>query len=51
MSDTRAFLDYLAGQPDVKPGGVGTTGYCVGGLIALRGNRSGRARSQAAPDD
>ena len=35
MSDTRAFLDYLAAQPDVKPGGVGVTGYCMGGLMAL----------------
>src|SRR5579862_686837 len=25
MADTRAFLDYLAAQPDVKPGGIGTT--------------------------
>ncbi len=33
---TRArFLDYLAAQPDVKPGGVGTTGYCMGGLMSL----------------
>ncbi len=30
MSDTRAFLDWLAAQPDVKQGGVGTTGYCMG---------------------
>jgi carboxymethylenebutenolidase len=29
MADTRAFLDYLASQPDVKAGGVGTTGYCM----------------------
>jgi carboxymethylenebutenolidase len=35
MSDTRAFLDFLATQPDVKPGGVGTTGYCMGGLMSL----------------
>src|ERR1700722_20001278 len=35
MSDPRAFLDYLAAQPDVKPGGIGTTGYCMGGLISL----------------
>jgi carboxymethylenebutenolidase len=35
MSDTRAFLDYLAEQPDVKPGGIGTTGYCTGGLMSL----------------
>jgi carboxymethylenebutenolidase len=35
MSDTRAFLDYLAAQPDVKPWGIGTTGYCLGGLMSL----------------
>jgi carboxymethylenebutenolidase len=35
MSDTRAFLDYLHAQPDVKPGPVGTTGYCMGGLMSL----------------
>jgi carboxymethylenebutenolidase len=35
MSDTRAFLDYLAEQPDIQPGGIGTTGYCMGGLMSL----------------
>jgi carboxymethylenebutenolidase len=35
MSDTGAFLDYLAAQPDVKPGGIGTTGYCLGGFMSL----------------
>lgn len=35
MSDTRAFLDYLAAQPEVKPGKIGTTGYCMGGLMSL----------------
>jgi carboxymethylenebutenolidase len=35
MSDTRAFLDYLSAQHDVKPGGVRTTGYCMGGLMSL----------------
>jgi carboxymethylenebutenolidase len=35
MSDTRAFLDYLAAHPDVRPGGIGTTGYCMGGLMSL----------------
>jgi len=35
MSDTRAFLDYLAVQPDVKPGGIGTTGYCMGAFMSL----------------
>ena len=33
MSDTRAFLDHLAGQQDVRPGGIGTTGYCMGGMM------------------
>jgi carboxymethylenebutenolidase len=35
MSDTRAFLEYLAAQPQVLPGGIGTTGYCMGGLMSL----------------
>ncbi|MDB5212791.1 MAG: Dienelactone hydrolase family [Myxococcaceae bacterium] len=35
MSDTSTFLDYLAAQPDVLPGGVGTTGYCMGALMCL----------------
>src|SRR5205807_7361614 len=35
MSDTRAFLDYLAAQPNVKPGRIGTTGYCMGGMMSL----------------
>jgi carboxymethylenebutenolidase len=35
MSDTTAFLDYIAAQPDVKKGGIGTTGYCMGGRLSL----------------
>lgn len=35
MSDTSAFLAFLAAQRDVKPGGIGTTGYCLGGLMSL----------------
>jgi carboxymethylenebutenolidase len=35
MADTRAFLDYLASEPDVKAGGIGITGYCMGGLMAI----------------
>ena len=35
MSDTRAFLDYLQAQADVDPSGIGTTGYCMGGLRSL----------------
>ncbi len=35
MADTRAFLDYLAAQPDAKAARIGTTGYCMGGLMSL----------------
>jgi carboxymethylenebutenolidase len=35
MSDTGAFLAWLAAQPDVRPGPIGTTGYCLGGLMSL----------------
>jgi carboxymethylenebutenolidase len=35
MSDTSAFLSWLAEQPDVRPGGIGTTGYCMGGIMSL----------------
>jgi carboxymethylenebutenolidase len=35
MSDTEAFLAWLASQPDVRPGPIGTTGYCRGGLMSL----------------
>ena len=35
MSDTRAFLDHLAAQSSVRSGGIGTTGYCMGGLMSL----------------
>jgi carboxymethylenebutenolidase len=33
--DTAAFVDFLAKQPDVRPGLLGTTGYCMGGSHAL----------------
>ena len=35
MGDTRAFIDFLRTQPDVKAGGIGVVGYCLGGLMAL----------------
>jgi carboxymethylenebutenolidase len=35
MSDTAAFLDWLASEPDVRPGPIGTTGYCMGGFMSL----------------
>jgi len=36
MADTAAFLAHLAARPDVRPGPVGATGYCMGGALALR---------------
>ncbi|MDE2403971.1 MAG: dienelactone hydrolase family protein [Sphingomonadales bacterium] len=33
--DTGCFLDWLAARPDVAPGKVGVTGYCMGGAAAL----------------
>ncbi len=48
--DTGAFLDWLALQPQVKPGKVGCTGYCMGGGLALRaaGNFPDRIAAAAA---
>jgi carboxymethylenebutenolidase len=36
LSDTRAFVAFLDGQPEVKGKKVGVTGYCMGGAMALR---------------
>jgi carboxymethylenebutenolidase len=38
--DTEAMLDFLAAQPEVADAKVGTTGYCMGGGLAL--NAAGR---------
>lgn len=35
MRDTRAFLEFLSAQADVKQPKVGTTGYCMGGGLSL----------------
>jgi carboxymethylenebutenolidase len=35
IGDARAFVDYLDSLPEKKPGGVGTTGYCMGGRLSL----------------
>ena len=35
VRDAGAFLDFLASRDEVGPGGVGTTGYCMGGRISL----------------
>jgi carboxymethylenebutenolidase len=39
-TDTAAMLDFLAAQPEIADGKVGTTGYCMGGGAAL--NAAGR---------
>ena len=36
LIDAKAALDYLAAQPDVKPGPVGVTGYCMGAGVVMR---------------
>ncbi|HEY8079323.1 MAG TPA: dienelactone hydrolase family protein [Labilithrix sp.] len=35
MRDTTAFLAWLDDQKDVKKGGIGTTGYCMGGKMSV----------------
>jgi carboxymethylenebutenolidase len=35
MADMRAFLEFLAQQPQVRPGGIATTCYCMGGSLSL----------------
>ncbi|MGI5346960.1 dienelactone hydrolase family protein [Streptomyces sp. CA-250714] len=36
VRDAGAYLDFLAGQPQVRDGKAGVTGYCMGGMLALR---------------
>ncbi|MFE1204126.1 dienelactone hydrolase family protein [Streptomyces sp. NPDC058762] len=36
LRDADAFLDFLTAQPEVGPGPVAVTGYCIGGLLATR---------------
>lgn len=36
VRDAEAFVDYLDSIPEKKPGGVGTTGYCMGGRLSLQ---------------
>jgi carboxymethylenebutenolidase len=35
-NDARAYLDHMAARPQVRPGPVACTGYCMGGALALR---------------
>ncbi|RFU86938.1 dienelactone hydrolase family protein [Streptomyces triticagri] len=36
VDDAAAYLRFLAAQPEVAPGPVAVTGYCFGGLLAVR---------------
>ncbi|MEU2724425.1 dienelactone hydrolase family protein [Streptomyces smyrnaeus] len=36
VRDAGAYLDFLARQPQVRDGKAGVTGYCMGGILALR---------------
>lgn len=36
LSDADAYLSFLTGQPEVAAGPVAVTGYCIGGLLAMR---------------
>jgi carboxymethylenebutenolidase len=35
VRDAKAFIDFLQTMPEKRPGGVGTTGYCMGGRLSL----------------
>ena len=35
VRDANAFVDYLDARPEKGSGGVGTTGYCMGGRLSL----------------
>ncbi len=35
MSDTQSFLEHIEAQTDVHRGGIGITGYCMGGRMSL----------------
>lgn len=36
LRDADAFLTFLTARPEVGPGPVAVTGYCIGGLLATR---------------
>jgi carboxymethylenebutenolidase len=55
VRDAAALADYLDSLPEKKPGGIGTSGYCLGGWISLHaatslGDRVAAAASFHAPN-
>ena len=50
VRDAGAFVDYLESLPEKEPGGIGTTGYCMGGRLSLvtAAHLGGRIRAAAS---
>jgi carboxymethylenebutenolidase len=50
VRDALAFVDYLDSRPEKRPGGIGTTGYCMGGRLSLiaAGSLGGRVAAAAS---
>ncbi|MEU7558429.1 dienelactone hydrolase family protein [Streptomyces eurythermus] len=36
LRDAGSYLEFLTGRPEARPGPVAVTGYCIGGLLAVR---------------
>ena len=51
VRDAGSFVDYLDALPEKKPGGVGTTGYCMGGRLSLLTAANLGGRIAAAPKE
>lgn len=50
QSDADAYLRFLTSQPEVGAGPVAVTGYCIGGLLAMRTAAPTPARWPPSPD-
>lgn len=48
LSDLQATIDYLYQLPQVKPTGVGTIGFCFGGLVAYLGATLAQVKATAS---
>lgn len=50
VRDAGSFVDYLGSLPETRPGGVGTTGYCMGGRLSMitAANLGGRVAAAAS---
>jgi carboxymethylenebutenolidase len=50
VKDAGNFVDYLDALPETRSGGIGTTGYCMGGRLSMitAGNLGGRIAAAAS---